>query len=103
MTDVRTLVERELVRVKPPTLTLDGFHRRRDRKRRNERIAAAGMALAIVAAGLAFAASMLRTTDTTMPADTGSGSIVFLDHGNLMLKPAGDGPRPTSGTDRGNP
>ena len=92
MTDPRTLVERELVRVKPPTLTLDGFHRRRDRKRRNERIAAAGMALAIVAAGLAFAASMLRTTDTTMPADTRSGSILFLDHGNLMLKPAGDGP-----------
>jgi Tol biopolymer transport system component len=92
MTDPRTLIERELERVEPTTVTLDGFHRRRARKHRNGRIAAGGVAIAIAAAGIAFAIGALRATDTSMPADAHGGSIVFLDHGNLLLKPAGDGP-----------
>ena len=92
MTEPRTLVERELERVQPPTVTLEGFHRRRARKHRNERITAGGVALAIAAAGIVFAVGALRTTGSSMPATGGTGSIVFLDHGTLMLKPVGGDP-----------
>jgi Tol biopolymer transport system component len=96
MTDPRTLLEREIERVEPPTFTLDGFHRRRDRRRRNERIAAGGVALAIAAAGLAFAMGALHTLDTTRPvAPVSAKAIVFLEGGRLMVvSPDGGAVRP---------
>lgn len=47
MSDLRSIVDRELARVELRPFTLEGFHRRRDRKRRNQRITAAVLALAI--------------------------------------------------------
>ena len=92
MTDPRTLVEREIQRADPPPFTLDGFHRRRARGRRNERIAAAGVALAIAAAGVAFTIGTIGAADTGMPvAPMSDGSIVFLDGDRLMVTDAGGG------------
>ena len=52
MADPRSVVERELHRVELRPFTLDGFYRRRDRKRRNQRIAAGVVGIAIFVAAI---------------------------------------------------
>ena len=95
MTDPRTIVERELERVELRPFTLDGFHRRRDRKRRNERITAGLVAAAIGIAGVAFAVRALDTAEERTPASMPrNGDIVFQVGADLYaVHPDGSGDR----------
>jgi hypothetical protein len=68
----RSLVEREIERVELHPFTLDGFHRRRQRKDRNRRIVTAVVALlvAVVAIGgllRAFSSSSVPADDPRLP------------------------------------
>ncbi len=96
MNDPGTIVRRGLERTAPRELSLEGLYRRRDRHRRTQRITAGIVATGIALGGLAFAASVLRTTETNIPVTpTPDGAIVFLDGGRLMVtSDAGGGARP---------
>jgi hypothetical protein len=52
----RSLLEREMERVELRPFTLEGFHRRRDRKRRKERLTAAAVAIAVFVVAMWFLA-----------------------------------------------
>jgi Tol biopolymer transport system component len=60
MSDLRSIVDRELERVELRPFTLESFHRRRERKRRNERITAGIVGIAIGAAILLAGISITR-------------------------------------------
>ncbi len=84
MTDTRTLIERELERVEPEPLTLEGLHRRIDRRHRNQRIRAGVLGLAVAAAGIAYALAAIKT-ETNEPAGLPSnGDIAVLSDGRLL-------------------
>ena len=68
MTDYRTILERDLERVaRPASFTFDDVSRRRDRKRRNQRIAAGVVGIALALAGVAVAMVTIRSAN--VPAD----------------------------------
>jgi WD40 repeat protein len=67
MSDHRSLLEREMERVELRPFTLDSFYRRRARKRRNERLAAGAVGVALFAA-LLIAVAVFRAK-MTIPAD----------------------------------
>jgi hypothetical protein len=73
MSDHRSLLEREMERVELRPFTLDSFYRRRDRKRRNERLAAGVVGVALFAA-LLIAGAVLRAKMTTPANETPSPS-----------------------------
>ena len=75
MIDERELFERAAGRFDPPTDAWDRLHRRRDRKRRNQRVAAGALSLALVAAGLGVVISVLRDADRPLPGG-GSNQVV---------------------------
>ena len=70
MSKDRSTLERELERLSPPRIPFDRLARRRDRKRRNQRIraAAVGLAVAMGVAWLGF--SMIRSTPSAPADDT---------------------------------
>ena len=72
MSDLRSIVDRELDRVELRPFTLEAFHRRRERKRRNQRIAAGavGLAIAIALIAVVIATSVVRSSPA--PASTPS-------------------------------
>lgn len=84
MPDLRTLIERELERIQPLPFEVDGFHRRRDRRRRTRAIISGAIALvvALAAIGLvvrAFGADHRLTPATRVVVPT--GSIAFVGRG----------------------
>ncbi len=87
MADPRTIVERELDRVELGPFTLGTFHTRRERKRRNQRLAAGVLGVTIAVAGALIAARVLDAyTDRTAGQPVRNGVIAFEgDHGYLYL------------------
>lgn len=90
MSDHRSLVELEMERVELRPFTLDTFHRRIERKRRNRRIAAGVLGVAIGLAGVLAGTSIIRSG--TVPGATGptptptpTPSLPPLRHGNEVL------------------
>jgi Tol biopolymer transport system component len=71
MTDPRSILEREMKRIEPLPFTLDGFMRRRDRKRRNERIAARVVGIALFAVPVTLVAWLSSRDRTETPAAPG--------------------------------
>lgn len=73
MASDRSILERQMERVELRPFTLDGFHRRRDRKQRNRRIAAGVVALVVAAAGVG---GLVRAFSSgTVPADDSSEQL----------------------------
>jgi Tol biopolymer transport system component len=68
MSEYRSLIEREMDRVRPRPFTLDSFLRRRNRRLRNQRIGVAAMALVVAIAGVGGAIWALRSRDRSIPA-----------------------------------
>jgi Tol biopolymer transport system component len=84
MSDLGPLVQRELQRVELRPFTLDGFHRRRDRKRRNRRITAGAIALAMALAATALVVRAFDRSGERIPARRiifPPGSIAFVGRG----------------------
>ena len=80
MTDTRRLIERVGERAPFPDDAFERMLRRRDRKQRNQRIAAAGVGIAVFVAAIAFAlgGNPWSTVDTPIPvAPTPSGEVTF--------------------------
>src|SRR5687767_9687271 len=71
MADPRSLLQREMERIALRPFTLDGFYARRDRKRRNQRIAAGVVALAVFAVPIALFAGLISSDRTQTPGGTG--------------------------------
>jgi hypothetical protein len=65
MTDPRSLLEREMRRVQLRPFTFEGFHSRRDRKRRNQRIAAGVVGITVFVAAVVA----IRVAATGGPSD----------------------------------
>lgn len=93
MPDPRTVVERELQRVDVPPFTLATFRARRDRKRRNQRLAAGALGVSIALAGAVIAARVLDTNrERTAGHTVRNGVIAFQgDRGLSVSDPAGAG------------
>src|SRR4051794_1510611 len=79
MTDPRTTVDRAIERVEMPPLTLDGFHRRRHRKVRNQRIAAGVVAACFIAAAVFTARAFERAEPPGPATPTPAVSIALFD------------------------
>ena len=79
MPETRSLLERVMERVELRPFTLEGFHDRRDRKRRNQRITAGVVGIAV------FVAAVWIVT-----------TVGSLDRSQTSVVPGGDvtGPRP---------
>lgn len=80
MSDYRSTLERELERLSPPRIPFDQLARRRDRKRRDQRIRAGMLGLAIVLVMGWLGLSAIRSAPP-VPADdpTPSGLGIFAD------------------------
>lgn len=80
MTEYRTILERDLERVsRPASFTVDDVRLRRDRKRRNQRIAAGvvGIAVFVVAIRIVTSVSSLDRSDSSVvPAEDGTAPAV---------------------------
>ena len=89
MTDPRTILEREFGRVDVPPFTLDTFHTRRERKRRNQRLAAGAVGVSIALAGAFIAARVLDAyRDRTAGQTVRNGAIAFEGDRGLYLSGA---------------
>ena len=86
MADPRTIVERELGRVDVRPFTLDTFHTRRERQRRNQRLAAGAVGVSIALAD-ALIASQCRhpARSTSGPPAARNGVIAFQGNRGLFL------------------
>ena len=84
MADPRTIVERELGRVDVRPFTLDTFHTRRDRKRRNQRLAAGAVGVSIALAIAVIASQIAIQRDRTGGAPTARNGVIAFQ-GNRAL------------------
>jgi photosystem II stability/assembly factor-like uncharacterized protein len=75
MSDYRDLLERERRRFRMPHGSMEGLERRRDRKRRNRRIASGIVALVIAAAGLGAGLYALRPAGNDKPVVTPTPTV----------------------------
>jgi WD40 repeat protein len=75
MTEYTTLFEQTSARIDVPALTMEGMLSRRDRKRRNQRIAAGVVGIAIAIASMAVGSALLRSAREPQPADWPSPPI----------------------------
>jgi Tol biopolymer transport system component len=97
MSDLRSIVDRELERVEIRPFTLEGFHQRRDRKRRNQRIAAGvvGLAIAIGLIAVLIGTSIVRSSpvpaNPPSPTAMHSGGLTFADASGIALVDPGAG------------
>ena len=64
MSDIRSIVDRELERIEVRPFTLETFHRRRERKRRNERIRAGVVGIVIALIAVLIGTSIVRSEPT---------------------------------------
>ena len=92
----RSVLERQLERVEVRPFTLDGFHRRRQRKDRNRRIGGALVALLVIGATIggllrAFSSGTLPANDPRRPF-LGTWVSTNLDGSNqtMVIRPSGD-------------
>lgn len=72
----QSFLEHQMERVELRPFTLDGFHRRREQKQRNRRIATAAVALTVAAAGIGGMARAFLSGPEPRPADQPSGRFV---------------------------
>jgi hypothetical protein len=86
VTEYRTVLERAGSKAPPPQLQLEGVLHRRDSKRRNQRIRAGVLGLAIAFLVSWFSISALRSS-APVPADEGAG--VFSDVGGWITYQSG--------------
>src|SRR5512132_1841067 len=63
MSEYRANLEQTRARFTAPELPLEGIYRRRDRRRRNQRLAAGVVGVAILIVGLTVGASILRSEE----------------------------------------
>jgi hypothetical protein len=101
MANDRSILERQMERVQLRPFTLDGFHRRRERRQRNRRIGTAVVALAMVAAVFGGLARALTSGRGAVPADQpssrflGTWTSTELDFPgsshSMTIRPAEDG------------
>src|SRR4029453_18005092 len=90
MTDYRTILERDLERVaRPAGFTVDDVRRRRDRKRRNQRIRAGVVGMALFVAALLVVATFGFLGQATVPA--GEGTTGRAETGPAVTGPIGAG------------
>ena len=95
MPETRQLLERVMERVELRPFTLEGFHDRRDRKRRNQRIAAGVVGIAVFVAAIWIVASG-GPFDRSTPAvpggsETGPAQSSTNEGVTLLLEPRSDG------------
>jgi hypothetical protein len=76
MASDRSILERQIESVEVRPFTLDGFHRRREQKQRNRRIATAAVALTVAAAGIGGMARAFLSDPEPRPADQPSSRFV---------------------------
>ncbi len=93
MADPRATVERALGGAEVRPITLDAFHTRRERKRRNQRLAAGALGISIALAGAFIAARLLDVYgDRTAGEPVRNGVIAFQgDRGLFVSDPDGSG------------
>jgi Tol biopolymer transport system component len=94
MTEYTTLFEQASARFEIPDLPLEGVLRRRDRKRRNQRIAAGAVGLAIGIALMALGSVVLRSGREPQPADWPSPQITatpIVQRGEVLTRPLDGG------------
>jgi hypothetical protein len=95
MTDYRATLERIGDRVQMPEPALERLLRRRDRKRRNERIVAAGVGVAIGMVAIVLGTTVIRTGggtpgapprmyDSTMSRTHGGGAVIVDLEGDII-------------------
>ena len=82
MSEHTTLFERAAVRYDPPDLPMEGLLKRRDRKRRNQRIAAGLLGLAIGLGAILVGSSLLRSNQ---PAPAEPAPIAPMANGPLTF------------------
>ncbi len=90
MTEYTTLFEQSSARFEVPDLPFEGMLRRRDRKRRNQRIAAGAVGLAIAIASIALGSVVLRSAREPQPADWPSPQITatpIVQRGEVLTRP----------------
>lgn len=90
MTEYTTLFEQAGARFEVPDLPLEGMLRRRDRKRRNQRIAAGAVGIAIAIAIMALGSAVLRSAREPQPADWPSPQITatpIVQRGEVLTLP----------------
>jgi Tol biopolymer transport system component len=80
MTDPRSILEREMNRVEPLPFTLDGFMRRRDRKRRNQRILAGVVGIALFVVPVALIAVLSTRDRASTPAGRSVSGVPKVDY-----------------------
>jgi hypothetical protein len=93
MADIRTLLERGYADATPPPDGLERMLRRRDRKRRNQRIAAGVVGIALFVAAVWIVTSGLSFDRTQTPAATGRVETGSAETGPTQTAPA---PAPAS-------
>lgn len=84
MSEIRSTLDQVQRRVSMPEPAMERLLRRRERKKRNERIAAAAMGLAVAAAGVVGAFVTLRVTGGTKPASE-AGTAAAAEGGGFVL------------------
>lgn len=91
MSDPRTTVERALSGAEVRPITLGAFHSRRERKRRNQRIAAGALGLSIALAVALIASQVALQGDRTGRAPTDRNGVIAFqgDRGLFLSDPDG--------------
>jgi Tol biopolymer transport system component len=91
MSEYRAILEQTRERFPAPELPLEGIYRLRDRRRRNQRLAAGVVGVAIVIAGFLVGTSILRSEEkipvTPRPMPGGSIALYGLGHLLTMFDP----------------
>jgi dipeptidyl aminopeptidase/acylaminoacyl peptidase len=98
MTYEHDLIERAVNALAPEEPSIEGLLRRRDRKRRNQRLTAGAVGLAIGIAVMALGAAFLRAAGDAQTADWPRPSITnrpLLQPGEVLLDPYPSGDNPT--------
>jgi Tol biopolymer transport system component len=80
MADPRSVLEREMQRVQLFPLTIDDFHARRNRKRRNQRITAGVVGIALFVAPVALIAVMNSRDRTPTPVGRSDSAVPKVDY-----------------------
>ena len=85
MSDLRSIVDRELERVELRLFTLETFHRRRARKRRNERITAGIVGIVIALIAVLIGTSIIRSSpQPATPAPIRTVQLTYLTDQGLV-------------------
>jgi Tol biopolymer transport system component len=89
MSEFQDLIEGELDRVKLRPFTIEGFHRRRYRRQRNQRLAAGTVALVVAIAGIGVAIWAFHHRQRSIPARPSPtplvGTLAFVSQGGLQV------------------